>query len=144
MREITWFLIFSDGLISLSMISSRPMHVVTNGSIFFFSSGRVASILYSLECFPHLVSTIPHSPYSNSAHHWPLFRPPCWFLLISFFLFFNFYDFSVSFLKIYSTLFLVSFKIQALSSICVQKFYLYPRTLLCIPNLHFLLNSKSF
>ena len=36
MSEIVWYLSFFDGLISLSIIPSRSIHVVANGAISFF------------------------------------------------------------------------------------------------------------
>ena len=39
--EIIWYLSFSVWLISLSIIPSRSIHVVANGKISFFASGRV-------------------------------------------------------------------------------------------------------
>ena len=66
--EIIWFVAFSDSLISLSKILSRSIHVVTNGSIYFFleilfifreglegrrKRGRETSMCCCLLCAPY-------------------------------------------------------------------------------------------
>ena len=57
MREIIWYLSFSDWLISLSIMFSRSIHTVAKGETFFFFYGQVAimshSCLMSHSCFVH-------------------------------------------------------------------------------------------
>lgn len=57
MSETIWFLPFSDWLTALSIILSRSICVVTNGSIFFFFNGWV---VFHCVYVPHLFYPIPY------------------------------------------------------------------------------------
>ena len=57
MREIIWYLSFSDWLISLNIMLSRSTHAVTKGKIFFFL--QLSSILLC-ECPIVVLSTHLH------------------------------------------------------------------------------------
>ena len=44
MSEIIWYFSFSDWLVSLSIIFSRPIHAVTQGKFFFFAAKQYSIV----------------------------------------------------------------------------------------------------
>ena len=50
-REIMWYLFFSDWLILLSIIFSRPTHAVAKGKISFFFMAKKKTIVYMFHSF---------------------------------------------------------------------------------------------
>ena len=51
MSEIIWYSSFSDWLISLSIMFSRPIHAVAKGKISFFFTAKQYSIVWMYHSF---------------------------------------------------------------------------------------------